>query len=173
MRELSLEVWNDECAKTVFYTTRFVDEVENETDRFLLKYHGMPSYKNCVEDLLNYVIHAIGNRYGALDAFFNRHENQVFGLPNSGKCRLGAFSYHFPGFPLRLYALRITEGIVVLLSGGLKNARTNQESSLSYQWHMSCELSRKIALAIVDGVISVDVKNKKLSHFHSGDEIIL
>jgi hypothetical protein len=173
MKEFSIEIWNDECLKTMFYTVRFIDETENETDKFLSKYYHQPLYKASVEDLLNYILTAIGNRHGAVDAFFNRNEHQVFGLPNSGKMRLETLTYHFPGFPLRLYALKITEELVVLLSGGLKNARTNQESSLSSNWLLSCDFARKIIRNISDGVITVDVNTRKLNHFQSGGEIII
>jgi len=90
---------------------------------------------------------SIGDDHGAIDVLFNRFENEVVGLPNKGKVTVGEIVFLFPGFPLRLYALRINNrpDLVVLFNGGVKSAQTNQGSKdLSLKWREACQFARRI-----------------------------
>jgi hypothetical protein len=126
----ALEVWDDEASKCTFYTVRWEDAVENETDKFFNKYDQIPELKTSTQQLLSFVLDSIGEDHGAIDALFNRFENEVIGLPNRGKAHVGGIVFLYPNFPLRLYALRLNSrnDIVVLFNGGLKSAQTNQGS---------------------------------------------
>src|SRR5262245_30316272 len=105
-----------------FYTVRWEGAVENETDRFFKRFGAIEKYKPYALELLSFVLKKVGDEYGALERLFNRFENEVVGLPNKGVVQLGENEFSFPGFPLRLYALRINnrEDIVVLFNGGIK-----------------------------------------------------
>ncbi|KUJ59087.1 hypothetical protein AR687_24955 [Flavobacteriaceae bacterium CRH] len=173
MNIFALEIWDDEGAKCTFYTVKYEDVDANETDLFFDKYAAIEAYRQAVQELLSFVIYAIGNDHGAIDELFNRDENEVIGLPLHGKRTLENITYHFPQFPLRLYALKITHNIVILFNGGIKDGATNQKSSLHLEWRAACEFAKRIDDAIQDGSILVDKKNRKLTNYDGSDEIIL
>jgi len=115
----ALEIWDDEASKCTFYTVRWEDARENETDKFFNKYDAKAELKNSTQQLLSFVLDSIGEDHGAIDSLFNRFENEVVGLPNKGKANVGGIVFLYPNFPLRLYALRINNrsDIVVLFNG--------------------------------------------------------
>jgi hypothetical protein len=80
-----LEIWDDEGKKCTFYTVRWEDAKESETDKFFNKYDAIPELKTATQQILSFVLDSLGDDYGAIDALFNRSENEVTGLPNTGK----------------------------------------------------------------------------------------
>lgn len=169
-----LEVWDDESARCTFYSARWEDASENETDRFFLKYNAIDEFKKPVQELLSFILDSIGNDYGAIDALFNRFENGVVGLPNKGKVTLGEITFLYPSFPLSLYALRVNDrsDIVILFGGGVKTAQTNQLSKeLHLKWIEACRFAKRIEEAIRSKEILVDEHNRKIFDCN-GDDII-
>ena len=169
----ALEIWDDEGAKCTFYTVKYDGVDANETDLFFDKYDAIAAYKQANQELLSFIIYAIGEDHGAVDELFNRDENEVKGLPVQGKVVLDEITYHYPNFPLRLYALKITNSIAILFNGGVKDDETNQKSSLHLIWREACEFAKRINEAIRDGLIIVDEENRKLTNYDGSDEIIL
>jgi hypothetical protein len=101
--------------------------------------------------------------------------NEVSGLPNKGKSRVGEITFYFPNFPLRLYALRVghKNDIVILFGGGVKSAGTNQESSeLHIKWVEACRFARTIDLALQNGEITAS-KKRTLLYYNGDKEIYL
>lgn len=145
----------------------------HETDKFLLKYSQDPIYKEDVQILLSFINDSIGEDHGAIDELFNRHENEVTGLPSKGKISLGEFTYHYPSFSLRLYALKITDEIVILFNGGIKDGITNQTSRLNIKWLEACNYAKRILQAKQDGEFKLDEANRKLVSHKGDNEIIL
>lgn len=169
----ALEIWDNEGAKCTFYSVKYDDVDTNETDLFFEKYDAIAAYKKATQELLSFIIYAIGENHGAVDELFNRDENEVKGLPVQGKRTVENITYHFPEFPLRLYALKITNNLVILFNGGIKDGPTNQKSSLHLEWRAACEFAKRIDKAINDGSIIVDEKNRKLTNYDGLNEIIL
>lgn len=169
----TLEIWDDEGAKCTFYTVRQEDTETNETDLFFEKYDALAKYKEANQELLSFILLSIGNDHGAIDELFNRDENEVKGLPVQGKITVKNITYHYPEFPLRLYALKITNNIVILFNGGIKDGPTNQKSSLHLEWRAACGFAKRIEEAIRNGSIIVDEKNRKLTNDDGSNEIIL
>jgi hypothetical protein len=58
--------------KCTFYSVRWDDAKENETDKFFSKYDAVPELKLFTQQLLSFVLDSIGDDYGAIDALFNR-----------------------------------------------------------------------------------------------------
>jgi hypothetical protein len=171
-----LEIWDDEAAKCTFYTVRWEDADANETDRFFNKYDAVPEFKVFSQVLLSFILDSIGEDYGAIDALFNRFENEVVGLPNKGKVSLGQIVFLFPAFPLRLYALRINDrpDLVVLFNGGVKSAQTNQQNSgLNLKWREACRFARRIGEALRDGEIRADYKKRRIFTYRGDEDILL
>lgn len=173
MNIFELIIWDDERQLCTFYTVQKDGAVDNETDRFLLKYENLPEFKESVQELLSFVLLSIGDDHGAVDELFNRYENEVTGLPNHGRVTLGEFTFYFPSFPLRLYALKITDEIVVLFNGGEKDGATNQTSGLNLIWVEACQFAKRIMEALTSGEISIDEQHRKIIDHTGGDEIIL
>jgi len=81
--------------------------------------------------------------------------------------------YHYPEFPLRLYALSITDNIAILFNGGIEDGPTNQTSDVSLRWQEACQFAKKIIDAIQSGEIFIDEENRKLLNHLGEEEIIL
>lgn len=173
MNTFELKIWDDEAQRCTFYTVLQDEADENETDRFFSKYEDHPTYSDAVQILLSFILNTIGDDYGAADTLFNRHENEVKGLPTKGKVWMDEVLFHFPDFPIRLYALRITNEIVVLFNGGIKDGDTNQTSSLHMQWVEACQFAKRITEQVQQGEILIDTTQRKLTNRKGGDEIIL
>ena len=173
MNSFVIEIWDDERRHCNFYTVRWIDSTQNETDKFFSTYDGDTKYNDANRELLIFVLKVIGEDHGALDIFFNRHENEVKGLPAQGQLDIQEFRYHYPDFPLRLYALKIRENIVILFNGGIKDGPTNQTSSLNFNWLEACRFARKIEKSIFEEEIIINEEEGKLYWYDGGEEIIL
>lgn len=176
MNNFVLELWDDESAKCTFYTVRWDEAKDNETDKFFARYDAVDDLKTDVQKLLSFVLDSIGDDHGAIDVLFNRFEQEVVGLPNKGTENVNGIVFLYPNFPLRLYALRIKnrEDLVVLFNGGVKSAQTNQASKdLHLKWIEACQFAKRIEEAIKDKEITIDTKNRKLLAANGDDEIIL
>lgn len=168
-----LEIWDDEAKRCTFYTVREDGAEQNETDAFFEKYENDETYKDRIQELLSFVLVAIGDRHGAVDELFNRFENEVAGLPSRGHIKFGEIDYFFPNFPLRLYALKITNEIVILFGGGIKDGSTNQNSSLHYKWVEACNYARRIIESLQDGILTINESDRTLLLFDGSSDIIL
>ena len=175
MNTFVLELWNDECRKCTFYTVRWENAQQSETDKFFEKYYSIDHMKEATQQLLSFVLDSIGQDHGAIDILFNRIENEVVGLPNRGRVVVGEVVFLFPNFPLRLYAFRIKDrsDLVVLFNGGIKSSQTNQGSrDLHLKWVEACQFARRIDEALRGMEIIVDKKRRILSS-HGDKEIFL
>ena len=176
MNTFVLEVWDDESAKCTFYTVRWADAEQNETDKFFNKYDALTEWKEATKQLLSFVLDSIGEDHGAINALFNRFENEVVGLQNRGKVTVGEIIFLFPNFPLRLYALRINDrsDLVVLFNGGVKSSQTNHGSrDLILKWREACQFARRIEEALRNNEIIVDKKKRRLYSDLGDEEIFL
>ena len=176
MNTFALEVWDDEGKKCTFYTVRWEEAVENETDKFFNKYVAIPELRLATQQLLSFVLDSLGDDHGAIDALFNRPENEVVGLPNTGKVIIKQIMFAYPNFPLRLYALRIhnRNDIVVLFNGGVKSSWTNQESKdLHLKWVEACQFAKRIEGALNDEEIIIDEYKRKIVSGDARSDIFL
>jgi hypothetical protein len=97
-------------------------------------------------------IHKIGNKYGARLAHF-KHERGAEALPPQ---------YHFvetdspDDYGLRLYCIRLSDEVVILLNGGRKTNR-NPESCDNCRAHfrLANNLAKKLNEAILDNYIEI------------------
>ncbi|HTF02638.1 MAG TPA: hypothetical protein VK826_01380 [Bacteroidia bacterium] len=171
-----LELWDDECAKTTFYTVRKDGAEHNEMDKFLLKFRDKPGFEKAVRQLNALILLEIGGNYGAKEAFFNRPEEGSFGLPPKGTIRMGQIRLRYKNFPLRLYAIRVEEreDLVVLFNGGAKESGTNIDSpELHHVMQEAKMFAKKITAALHEGAIEIDEKNLKLRSADGEEEIVI
>lgn len=173
MISFALEVWDNEAEKASFYTVRWEDANVSETDKFFEKMNSIPDMKPHAQELATLIIEVIGNTYGAHDAFFNRFENRATALPPRGQIKLSELELDYEGFPLRLYCLAITEELVILFNGGIKNAMTPQESkdSISMKFYEANNFAKRIFAALNQGEIVID--GRTIRSYTGGIEIYL
>lgn len=177
MNTFELEIWDDESSLCTYYTVRKLADEDvvalSETEKFFVKYENEEEYTDSVSQLLVLLLEVIGEKYGAEDIYFNRYENEVVGLPPQGKIKIDEVVLHYPNFPLRLYALKISSEIVVLFNGGIKDGPTNQTSSLYSNWMAACRYAKKIEESILDGTIVINESGRLLETFDGSQKIIL
>jgi hypothetical protein len=168
-----LEIWDDETEKVTFYTVRWNDATLSETDKFFERMSGIPDVKIHLQELAKLITEVIGNSYGAHEAFFNRFENRATALPPKGKIKISELELDYSGFPLRLYCLALSEEIVILFNGGIKNARTSQESTdiISTKFYEANEFAKRIFEALNSKEIFID--GRLLKYYNGSAEIYL
>lgn len=174
MNTFELEIWDDECERVTFYTVRWQDSELSETDRFFDKYEK--TEKQATQELLVLLLDSIGTDHGAVEAFFNRPEDGVTGLPPKGRITVDEVKFHYPKFPLRLYALCINdrEDLVVLFNGGVKSSETNSESpDLNMKFLEAKTIGKRIEQALNDKTITIDEASRTLKSFNGSDVIVL
>lgn len=154
-----LVLWEDEGEKCVFYSCRDISESKDEdciTDRFYDQFSDHPTFSADV-DLIDLVLERM-ERQGAKDKFF-RQEASVDAIPPKPKIlvELGITDL-LTETHLRLYALRITENIVVLFDGEQKTTQNNQDkgSKVSMKWQDAQIKARHIQDALRSGMLIVE-----------------
>lgn len=173
MNTFELEIWDDEGEKVTFYTVRWQESADSETDKFFERLEKSHKYE--VQQLLVLLLDSIGNDHGAVDIFF-RPEDNVVGLPPKGRVIINEIVFHYPKFPLRLYALRINdrEDLVVLFNGGIKSSDTNEGSTdLNLKFIEAKTFGKRIEEALHDKTILIDEATKTLKSFDGSDLIVL
>lgn len=174
MNSFELVVWDDEGEKCTFYTVVQEGLTESEMDRFLHRFEEDAVHQQALDELVDFILTTLKERYGPLNIFFNRNENEVEGLPPKGKIRFSSVEIEYPHFPLRLYALKLSENLVVLFNGGIKDGPTNQTSSLLPEWQAACGFAVRIIEAIRTGEIEIDEKNRQIvNHLGKPENLFL
>lgn len=101
-------------SKVYYYTVQIDGEPQSEFEDFLTRMKAMPEYQEQLGQILQF-IKEIGIKYGANPHHF-KHERNAEALPPP--------YYIQPGKPnkygLRLYCIRLSREVVVLLNGDLK-----------------------------------------------------
>lgn len=154
MNTFVLELWDDEGSACTFYTVRKLDprgEASlSEIERFIEKFEPREGEIGwALEVLMTFIADEIGERTGAIDAYFDRFEEEAQALPPKPKHSVEELTIFGLDFPLRLYCYRLSESIVVLFNGDEKTAQTVQASGgLHTRWVEAKQWARRIAQAI-------------------------
>ncbi|WP_437920029.1 hypothetical protein [Sphingobacterium sp. LRF_L2] len=128
------------------------DVAQSEFEDFLMRMQNVLEYAGQLGMILQF-IKEIGEKYGAREAHF-RHERAADALPPR--------YYIQPGKPnkfgLRLYCIRLSEKVVILLNGDLKTKNNPEECpNCRKHFHFANSLVRKLDEAIKNReVILVD-----------------
>ncbi|MBN2683121.1 MAG: hypothetical protein JXR58_11475 [Bacteroidales bacterium] len=178
MNIFAVEIWYDEGKICTFYTVRWISEDNNsqsETDRFFDSY---TMSENKLEEkamqLFRLITECIGNRYGATDDFFDRFVNKAQELPPKPKVWVEEIKDLGINFPLRLFCYRVSEQIVILFNGGIKESQATQESKyLSMKFYEAQTFVKKIEDALHSGMIQISENERYLQNFDGTTEIIL
>lgn len=139
--EISIELF-EEHEKVNFYTLRFQDE-ETEVDKFLDQFPEGCKYDKDIDIIIKW-IDQIGKR-GALERHFRPE----------GKRSDGVWAIPIETASLRLYVIRLSDHILILGNGGVKNTETYNEDPFLND---CVELLQE-----VDGYIKSRIKNGQIS----------
>ncbi|MEQ8535334.1 MAG: hypothetical protein RIB86_25980 [Imperialibacter sp.] len=112
MKRLTVEVFR-EYEEVTLYSVKLEENDKNETDRFIERFLESEEFAQDFYTIISW-IDKIG-RDGALERYF-RPEGRALAIPIDSK--------HY----LRLYCYRVNDQILVLGNGGIKSAKTAQES---------------------------------------------
>jgi len=178
MNTFVLEIWYDEGSICTFYTVRRVtdgDDAVSETDSFFDTYADPdhPLRENTLQ-LFRLITESIGNRYGATNDFFDRIVNNAQELPPKPKQWVEEIKDLGINFPLRLFRYRVTENIVILFNGGIKESQTTQESkNLSMKFYEAQTFVKKIEKALQSKMIDTSDDGRYLRSFDETSNILL
>lgn len=146
--------------KVNYYTVRFeidgVVEEDSETDKFLKKFLLEPDEPVEEAQIIYMLIEKIGYR-GAFKRYF-RFEMKADALPPQNKF-LKELKIEFDSLGsqnLRLYCIRLSESIVILLNGGVKTTHKAQDCpNVSSHFRMANKLAQFIEEALKSKEISI------------------
>ncbi|HMS98987.1 MAG TPA: hypothetical protein PKA12_09585 [Saprospiraceae bacterium] len=178
MNTFALEIWYDEGSYCTFYTVRWItydDDAKSETDKFFDTYVvSEHPYEDQAWKLFRLITESIGNRYGATDDFFDRIVNRAQELPPKSKNWVEEIKDLGINFPLRLFCYRITEHIVILFNGGIKESLVTQESEkLSMKFYEAQTFVKRIEEALQLRMIEISDNERSLQYFDGTTNIIL
>lgn len=134
--------------KVCFYSIQMENSAISLYEEFYIKHQNLVGFKQDLSTILSQ-IREIGLR-GAKDYYF-RHEGSAEALPST----------FFGGNKsnLRLYCLRLSENVVILVSGGVKTKLKAQDCpNVSLHFKMANSLSKKFTSLIKEGEIRIEEK---------------
>lgn len=138
----------DATAQCTIYTIHFLSETKNEFQRFYAKFKdNLELYPDLMQ--ITKFVHTIGEM-GALERYFRpegKMSDNVWALPITKS-------------QLRLYCLRLSDKMLILGNGGIKNTRTYDENSELNGYVLTLQKFEKIIKeGVQEGSISI-TKNK-------------
>ncbi len=152
----------EQCTNVTIYSILFENEGNNEFIKFITKYANNPSFSRDIQRIVSYIDKI--KEKGALERYFRRE-----GKPGQ---KIKAIPVEIN--KLRLYAIRLTDNILILGNGGHKKTKTyNVDPELNgYVEHLA-QLSFILQLKLETGVIKINQNelNGDLS-FYFKEELI-
>lgn len=143
MSKAELKLVND-AQNCTMYTIQFTAETGSEFERFYTKFKDNSVYNEDFERLLN-ILGRIAD-FGALERYF-RPEGKM----NDIICALPVVRSK-----LRLYCLRLSDKILILGNGGVKNTRTYNENEMLKGYVLTLQnFDRLVKEVVKDGSIIV------------------
>ncbi len=129
--------------KVTYYTIKLEHESYSETEKFISRFEFHPQYQNDFENILALLV-ILGNVKGAKIRFF-RDESAAHALPPEIKEALREGWVQFIDAGLRLFCLRLSDEVVILLNGGIKSSqKTNDSPDLIYKFRFAQQISKSI-----------------------------
>lgn len=110
--ELLLVNSSDSCT---MYTIQFLHDEKSEFEKFISKFHQNAELNPDFQAIMRFVEQILAN--GALERYFRRE----------GKMNDSVVALPVLKSKLRLYCLRLTDKILILGNGNVKNSRTYEE----------------------------------------------
>ncbi len=136
-----------ESEKATLYSISFEKDGTTEFEKFVAEFEQNANYNSDYQRIIA-ALQVVLDK-GALERFFRPE----------GKVNDAVQAIPIEGSKLRLYCLRISEQIVILGNGGVKNTRTYQDDPRLYGYVLDLQRFEKILKENIEkGYISVDEK---------------
>ena len=173
MKNFVLEIFDDDFALVTYYTVRWDEAEENETNKFVLRFARSEDFRPFYQQIAA-LLADMGERKGARKHYFSRHEDAASALPPKGTFEVNGIEVRFYENPLRLYCTRLNDNMVVLFNGGLKTARTAQSSEdLALKFRQAQHFARTIWEAVQNRTILVNETTRRITHLDGTEHDIL
>lgn len=127
--ELLLVTSSDSCT---IYTIQFLSDEQTEFEKFIAKFRNNAQLNQDFQAIMRFVEQILAN--GALERFFRRE----------GKMSDSVAALPVLKSKLRLYCLRLTDKILVIGNGDVKNNRTYQEDNTLQGYVMDLQKFEKL-----------------------------
>lgn len=145
-----------------FYTVRLEESELSETEKFIERFLEHAEFKRDFDAIMAW-IEKMGNDLGARRIFF-RDEEGANALPP----RKGILEQYTPAFvefsQLRLYCVRVSDQIVILLNGGIKTSEKVQDSpDCMAHFRFAIQFCKQLDRLIQEGEIKIQAKTLELN----------
>lgn len=131
MSEVELLLVNS-SERCTMYTIQFLNDEESEFEKFISKFRQDAELNPDFQAIMRFVEQILSN--GALERYFRRE----------GKMNDSVVALPVLKSKLRLYCLRLTDKILVLGNGGVKNTRTYEENDTLQGYVMDLQKFEKL-----------------------------
>jgi hypothetical protein len=146
--------------KVTFYSVRIEDDAYSEIEKFIIRFQQDKKYQEELDNILA-LLKIIGNDKGAMPIFF-RDESTANALPPERRGAIRQNMLHFIDADLRLFCLRVSNEIVILFNGGIKESQKTQDSAdLFPKFRLAQRLSRAINQKFTEKELRIDGKTLK------------
>ena len=133
--------------KVKYYTVRLEDEPHSEMEKFILRFEMDVEFQNDFENILALLV-VLGNEKGAKSRYF-RDESAAQALPPEIREALRENWVQFIDAGLRLFCLRMSDEVVILLNGGIKSSqKTKGSPDLAGKFRFAQQVNKAIDLKI-------------------------
>lgn len=139
--------------KVHYYTIKVSDKEFSEFELFTLEFKEMEEVSDEYNDLLAWIRLRLG-KWGALDKYF-RHERSAQALPPGAKYLEMEYEHN-----LRLYTVRLSDNIVILLNGGIKTRDLAQNCpNVSRHFRFANRIADEIDKSFTQGALRIAGRN--------------
>jgi len=172
-----LEVF-DEYEYLTYYTVRRLNsdgepEDLSETDKFYQEYDDPKSLMYDEFNTIVTIIDAMGRHHRGAEAILFRFEDAAHALPSSKGAAKRLFDIEvIEHSGLRLYCIRLTERIVILLGGGAKTEdKALNCPNVKRHFQFAQAVAKAIDEMLMDGTLTIE--GKWLIHHPGDDEMVV
>lgn len=119
--------------KVRFYTVKFEGDKHNQLDQFFSTYEKEFSEST---DFISYWLALIGEKRGATAQYFRPEDNVSALPPPADTIRIIDQKIAKSKMNLRLYCIVLSEEVVILVNGGIKESQLTKDSPLCWEQYM-------------------------------------
>jgi hypothetical protein len=170
----ALEIWDDTLPLVTYYTVRWDNAMESETEKFFRRFMADDVHKRSFTEIVA-LLELFGEQRGAKQRYFERWVDEASELPPKQSIEVDGIEINYADNVLRLFCVRINDHIVILFNGGLKSSQATQDSpDLASKFRDSKKFAKKIWDAIHTEMIIVDeARHKLISDNHYEEELLI
>lgn len=173
MNIFALEIWDDTFPLVTYYTVRWDEAEESETEKFFRRFMADAAHKSHFSEIVA-LLEVFGAQQGAKQRYFERWADEASELPPKQRIEVDGIEINYFENVLRLFCVRINDNIVILFNGGVKSSQATQDSpDLASKFRDAKHFAKKIWEVIHAGIVVVDEPRHKLINDNGSEEELL